>query len=141
MPDTQKDWLLSLGAALFLLGLVTGLMPPLLHNPRMGLSAHLEGIMNGTFLLAVGAIWDRINLGPRMKAAAFILYVFGTIANWATTLLASIWGTSGLTPIAGAGYEGTPVQETVVTALLLALSLAMIVATALVLVGLLRKRA
>jgi (hydroxyamino)benzene mutase len=35
-----------------LLGLVTGLFAQQLTNPRMGLAAHLEGLMNGTFLLA-----------------------------------------------------------------------------------------
>ena len=56
---SQKDWLLIFGAGLFLLGLVTGFVGPLLANPRMGLSSHLEGLMNGTFLIAIGAIWDR----------------------------------------------------------------------------------
>ena len=40
---------------LFLLGLITGLVVQQLENPRMGLAAHLEGLMNGTFLLALGA--------------------------------------------------------------------------------------
>jgi hypothetical protein len=31
------------GMALFLLGLITGLLEQYFHNPRMGLAAHLEG--------------------------------------------------------------------------------------------------
>lgn len=38
------------GLFLFLLGLLTGLVVPMFQNPRMGLSAHLEGVMNGIFL-------------------------------------------------------------------------------------------
>jgi hydroxylaminobenzene mutase len=37
---------------LFLFGLVTGLVEQHFANMRMGLAAHLEGVMNGTFLLA-----------------------------------------------------------------------------------------
>jgi len=40
------------GMFLFLLGLVTGLLEQRFRNMRMGLSAHLEGLMNGTFLIA-----------------------------------------------------------------------------------------
>lgn len=46
--------LIRWGVLLFLLGLVTGLMGPLFANPRMGLSSHLEGLMNGMFLALLG---------------------------------------------------------------------------------------
>jgi len=36
------------GAFLFLIGLVTGLQERRFKNMRMALSAHLEGVMNGT---------------------------------------------------------------------------------------------
>ena len=36
--------------ALFLAGLLTGLVEQEFANPRMGLAAHLEGVMNGAFL-------------------------------------------------------------------------------------------
>lgn len=137
---SQKDWLLIFGAGLFLLGLITGFAGPLLANPRMALSSHLEGLMNGTFLLAVGAVWDRVNLAPGLKKTAFGLFLFGTTANWATTLLAAAWGASALMPIAGAGHQGSAMQEHIVTVLLMTLSLAMIVATAFMLAGLIRKR-
>jgi len=45
------------GMFLFLLGLVTGLLEQRFTNMRMGLAAHLEGVMNGTFLVALAAIW------------------------------------------------------------------------------------
>jgi hypothetical protein len=37
------------GMFLFLLGLITGLVEQRFTNIRMGLSAHLEGVMNGHF--------------------------------------------------------------------------------------------
>src|SRR6185437_555540 len=50
------------GIALFLIGLLTGLAQQHFTNIRMALAAHLEGVMNGTFLLAVGAIWNEVRL-------------------------------------------------------------------------------
>jgi len=40
-------------------------------NIRMALAAHLEGVMNGTFLLAVGAIWSEVRLSSRASAVAY----------------------------------------------------------------------
>jgi len=59
------------GMFLFLLGLVTGLLERRFTNMRMGVSAHLEGVMNGIFLVAVGAIWNEVRLSPPAKTAAF----------------------------------------------------------------------
>jgi YD repeat-containing protein len=42
------------GMVLFLLGLGTGFAEQHFANVRMGLAAHLEGLMNGIFLLALG---------------------------------------------------------------------------------------
>jgi hypothetical protein len=44
------------GMVLFLLGLGTGFAEQHFANVRMGLAAHLEGLMNGIFLLALGAL-------------------------------------------------------------------------------------
>jgi len=45
--------------ALFLIGLLTGLAEQHFTNVRMALAAHLEGVMNAIFLVAVGSIWAR----------------------------------------------------------------------------------
>jgi len=58
------------GGFLFLIGLVTGLQQRRFTNMRMALSAHLEGVMNGTFLIALGAIWGNVELPPRLEQAA-----------------------------------------------------------------------
>jgi hydroxylaminobenzene mutase len=50
------------GILLFSLGLFSGLFIPLMANPRMGLSAHLEGIMNGIFLVILGFLWNKLSL-------------------------------------------------------------------------------
>ena len=45
------------GLFLFLLGLLSGFAVPAVTNPRMGVSAHLEGVMNGVFLSVLGLAW------------------------------------------------------------------------------------
>lgn len=124
------------GVFLFLLGLITGLVVQSLKNPRMGLAAHLEGVMNGTFLAVIGLLWNRLRLSPRAGTAVFWLALYGTYANWASTLLAAMLGTSRMTPIAGAGHGGRPWQEAIIDAGLISLTLAMLACCGLVLWGL-----
>lgn len=70
MEDSKRR-LLWHGMFLFLLGLLTGFVEGQFTNARMGLAAHLEGVMNGTFLVALGAVWAEVRLSPRLKAAAY----------------------------------------------------------------------
>jgi hydroxylaminobenzene mutase len=125
------------GMFLFLLGLLTGFAEPRFANMRMGLAAHLEGVMNGTFLIALGAIWNHIRLSPRTKTIAFWSALFSTYANWLVTTLAAIFGTAALSPITGAGHSGgQPWQETLVTAGFMAVGIVVVAFSLLVLWGL-----
>jgi hydroxylaminobenzene mutase len=124
------------GMLLFLLGLFTGFAEQKLVNPRMGLAAHLEGVMNGTFLIALGAVWSEVRLSPRWKTAAWVCVLYGTYANWAVTTLAAIFGTAALSPITGAGHQGLPWQESLVTFGFMSVGVVIIAAAVLVLYGL-----
>jgi hydroxylaminobenzene mutase len=103
------------GMCLFLLGLLTGFVESRFANVRMGLAAHLEGVMNGIFLLAVAAVWTSVRLSPRAKTIAFWIALYDTYGNWLATTLAAIFGTAALSPITGAGHSGRVWQESVVT--------------------------
>jgi hydroxylaminobenzene mutase len=100
------------GMFLFLLGLVTGMLEKHFTNMRMGVSAHLEGVMNGTFLVVLGAIWTEVRLSPVAKTAAFWTALYGTYANWFFTTLGATFGTAAANPIVAAGHHGQPWQET-----------------------------
>lgn len=102
----------------------------------MGLAAHLEGVMNGTFLIALGAIWNEVRLSPVGKAVAYSTALYGTYGNWLTTTLAAIFGTAASTPIAAAGHRGQQWQETLVSTGFLSVSIFIIASAALVLWGL-----
>ena|SRR6266540_3455090 len=136
--EGTKRHLLWHGMFLFLLGLLTGFVELKFANPRMGLAAHLEGVMNGTFLVALGAAWSEVRLPKRLDAAAYWSALYGTYVNWAVTVLAAIFGTAALSPITGAGHTGQSWQESVVTLGFISVGLAIVAASILVLWGLRR---
>lgn len=125
-----------LGLLLFLLGLLTGFIVMNFRNPRMGLAAHLEGVMNGTFLVAAGLVWNEMKLAVTLKKWVTVTLLYGTFANWLLTLLSAVWGTSKMTPLSGAGYEGSGMQENIMTAGLLSVGLTMVFSLAVMVYGL-----
>jgi hydroxylaminobenzene mutase len=136
--DARAGRLLQAGMLLFLLGLLTGLAMPVFENPRMGLASHLQGVLNGMFLLGLGLIWPRVALGARTGGITLWLALYGGFANWLATLLAALWGAGTLMPIAAGGHQGNALQETLISGLLLSLSVAMVAVCVLVLWGLRR---
>jgi len=137
MQDSKRR-LLWHGMFLFLLGLLTGFVEQKFANPRMALAAHLEGVMNGIFLVVLGAVWTEVRLSQRLKAMAYWSALYGTYANWAVTTLAAIFGTAALSPITGAGHSGQPWQESIVTIGFLSVGIVIVVCSILVLWGLRR---
>src|SRR5689334_10921836 len=126
---------------LFLLGLLTGFVETQFSNIRMGLAAHLEGVMNGTFLLALGAVWNDVRLGTGLKAVTYWVVLYGTYANWFFTTLAAVFGTGVLSPVLAPGLKAAPWQENLVQIGLSSVGLAIVAAAVLVLWGLRGKAA
>ena len=129
------------GLVLFLLGLLTGLAIPAFRNPRAGLAAHLEGLMNGMFLIGLGLAWKELRLPSRAELAAYGLALYGTYANWVATSLSAVLGTSRLTPISGAGHAGSPIQESLIAGVLVSVALSTVAALGLLIWGVTRKEA
>lgn len=135
MEDSKRR-LFWHGMLLFLLGLLTGFVEQKFNNPRMGLAAHLEGVMNGTFLVALGALWTEVRLSSRTKTVAYWSALYGTYTNWATTTLAAIFGTAAMSPITSDGHSAQPWQEGVVTFGFMSVGPVIVVCSILVLWGL-----
>lgn len=132
--------LVRLGLILFLLGLITGLLIPVLENPRMGLSSHLEGTLNGMLLILFGLIWDRLSLSEKLLKWTFWLALIGTFTNWFTTLLAAAWGAGAeMMPIAGGDYSGSEIQEIIIKTGLVVLTLAILSVSVILIVGMKEK--
>ena len=137
MEDSRRK-LIWHGMFLFLLGLLTGFVEQKFTNQRMALAAHLEGVMNGTFLIALGAVWMEVRLLAKLNAAASWSALYGAYVNWVATALAAAWGVGALSPITGAGHHALPWQESLVTAVFMTVGLAIVGSSVLVLWGLRR---
>ena len=131
---SQANRLIFLGLLLFFLGLVIGLFVQNMSNPRMALSAHLQGITNGMFLMVLGLIWGKLILTSRWLNITFWVTIFGTFANLIAVLIAAITGAGKMMPIAG-GKEGSLAVEGVISFLLVSLSLSMLFICVLAMIG------
>jgi hydroxylaminobenzene mutase len=125
-----------LGMLLFLFGLLTGFAMMNIKNPRMGLAAHLEGVMNGTFLVVTGLIWNDLKISESLKKIVCFTLIYGTFVNWFITLLAAFLGTSKMTPITGKGYAGTVLHENIVSVGFITVGLTMVFSLAVIVFGL-----
>ena len=134
IQSRQADKLIFLGLLLFLAGLVVGLFAQNMANPRMALSGHLEGIMNGLFLVVLGLIWKRLILPRALLQAAFWLVTYGTFANLIAVMIAAVTGFGKMMPIAG-GKEGSEAMEGLISFLLISLALCMLAVCIIVLIG------
>ncbi len=135
MEDTNRR-LMWHGMFLFLIGLFTGFAEGRFVNVRMGLAAHLEGLMNGTFLVVLGAVWTEVRLPPLAEAIAYWTALYGTYVNWLVTTLAAAFGTAALSPITAAGHSGQPWQESIVTVGFMSVGIVIVASSVLVLWGL-----
>ncbi len=124
------------GTFLFLLGLLTGFVIPALTNPHMGVSAHLNAVMGGGFLISLGLIWRELRSSKKVATAIFWIAILGMYINWVFTLLGGILGTSRLTPVAGSGFTAPAWQENLIAAGLIPMTLSLVICLSLVLHGL-----
>ena len=130
----QSNLLILMGLLLFLLGLIAGLFVQQLPNPRMALAAHLEGLMNGIFLILIGLVWSRLQLAFAWLRISFWLLTYGSFANLIAVLLAAATGFGKMMPIAG-GREGKGPAESLISFLLVSLSISMLIACIVVIIG------
>lgn len=131
--------LFVLGLVLFLLGLVTGFAVPAVKNPRMGLASHMQGMTNGPFLVIIGLLWPYLALADVWQIVVVVLLAYGTYANWLATQLAAIWGAGRkYAPAAAGSHSATRAKESIVNFLLASLAPAMVAATIILIVGVVR---
>ena len=113
-----------------------GAREPYYTNVRMGLAAHLEGLMNGILLLALGAAWTELRLASRTKTIAYWTALYSTYVNWLLTTVAAVLGTAALSPVLGAGHRAPAWQERLVTAGFMSIMLSILTDTILILLRL-----
>lgn len=106
------------GVVLFLLGLVNGFAIPRMKSPRLGLSAHLTGVQSGTFLIAAGLLWAKLQLASTWSGVVADVLWVSLYLLWLSLLLAGVFGAGRGLDIAGQGMTTTRARQTTVTALM-----------------------
>ena len=135
--DGQR--LLRVGIVLFLFALLVGLAVPRFAVPRLGLSTHLLGLMQGTFLLVAGSLWPKLTLTRAVSRAGSYLAAYGCIAAWTANLSGALWGAgNSMLPIAAGQARGSVVQERIIAAGLVTAAVSLIAMAMIILWGLRR---
>jgi len=96
----------------------------------------LLGLLQGLFLMVIGLLWPRLNLGRSMSWVAFCLLIYGCLSAWTANFLAAIFRAGGqLLPIAAGPVYGTPLQEWAISFGLRSAAVSIVVALLLLLWG------
>jgi hydroxylaminobenzene mutase len=111
------------GFLLIALALATGVFVGVMPVPRLGLSAHLSGLMGGMVLILVGVVWPCFELTPLQQFVVEWGWMYANYANWLVCLIGAFTGAGRLTPLAGNGATGSPVTEGLVAFLLVTISM------------------
>lgn len=128
------------GGALFLAGLLQGLVVDYFANPRMALSAHLDAVQSGMAVMIAAAFWSSARWTPGGERLAWWTLSVGMVGLWLGITLAAMTGAGKALPMAGNGFAATPSTEAVVSSIVIGSSLALLLGWALFLLGLLRGR-
>src|SRR6185295_5268560 len=114
-PRRQGYRLLQVGITVFLVSLLIGLAIPAFAVPRLGLSAHLVGIMQGIFLMVMGLLWPRLQLSAAVSRVGVWLAVYGCFAPLVANLLGGILGAGNtMLPMAAGQAHGSGLQESMI---------------------------
>ena len=116
------------GAMLFTLGLFIGFAIPMVRSPRIGLSAHLAAIESGLALVAFGLLMPHLAISTGLAAAIGYSFSVSLYVMCTGLMLAAIYGTGKVLPIAGASLPARPWQENAARVLITIGSLGSLVA-------------
>ena len=104
--------LFQLGALLFLFALLVGFLVSKFPVPRLGLSAHLLGVMQALFLILLGVLWPKLDLSQAASRLGVALALYGCFAAWLANVLAAVWGAgNSMLPLAAGAAHGSTLQE------------------------------
>lgn len=106
------------GAALFLIGLIQGVLIPYFLNSRMALSAHLAAVQSGMALILFGVIWELLNLNKKWLIIVYRSCLMSMYFIWLAITLSAILGASKALPIVGQGYTASHFVEIVTSTIL-----------------------
>jgi len=128
------------GFVLILFALISALFVPDMQIPRLGVSAHTIGVLSGSLMIAIGAIWSLFILSAKQMQIMYFSWLYSSYANWLGCLIGAVFGAGKMTPVAASGFTGTAVVEAVVSFMLMSVALTSLLAVGLSLRGLQTKK-
>jgi hydroxylaminobenzene mutase len=109
--ESPSSTLCFTGAVLFMLGLLTGFGIPKFRSPRIGLSAHLAAIESGLALIAFGLLMPHLAISAGWAGLIGYALWVSLYVMCIGLVVAAIYGTGKVLPIAGAGLAAKRWQE------------------------------
>ena len=116
--DSQVIWH---GVVMILLGLFSAITTAFTKAPVAALQGHLIGMLQGTLLLAMAAIWPSLSASSPVLNVAKWCALIGFYGNWMGTQLAAFWGARAMFTVNSARIPAgaAPWMEVTVAVLLL----------------------
>src|SRR5262249_14890452 len=108
--------LMQIGVGLLLFILFEGFVIRHVAAPRVGLSVHTLGAMEGTLLLLLGMVWSRLDIDTTLSRLGFALLIYSNLSILSAYSLAAVWAAGKETmPIATrAAGPGRTARETTI---------------------------
>jgi hydroxylaminobenzene mutase len=89
--NNEARQILFHGGLMTLLSLLSGFTAYFALAPRVALSSHTVGLIQGAMLIAIAGAWHLLNASPKtLKIIKYTLLV-GFYANWVSLQLSALW--------------------------------------------------
>ena len=135
--NNEARQILFHGGIMTLLSLLSGFTAFFALAPRIALSSHTVGLLQGAMLIAIAGAWHLLNAPPKtLKILKYTLLV-GFYANWISTQLSALWSAGRSTyPINGKAMpEGAASWQDMTVTVLGFLSVLILVSAVLIIVA------
>ena len=108
-----------MGIVFILYSSVEGFVIPHFGSPRVGLSTHTLGALQGVLLLALGLVWPKLSLRAIASRVAFWCLLYSALAILGAYSIAAAWGVGNETIVLAGELphglrHGTALQETLI---------------------------
>ena len=125
------------GGIMTLLSLLSGFTTFFALAPRIALSSHTVGLLQGAMLIAIAGAWHLLNAPPKTLRILKYTLLVGFYANWISTQLSALWSAARSTyPINGKDMpEGAAPWQDITVSVLGFLSVLILVSAVLIILA------
>jgi hydroxylaminobenzene mutase len=89
--NSEARQILFHGGLMIFLSLMSGFTVYFALAPRMALSSHTVGLLQGAILIAIAGAWHLLNASPKYLKIIKYTLLIGFYGNWICYLLVGLW--------------------------------------------------